>query len=219
MKKWIKRVGIIVVCLTLLIIAANLWTWLKYEKHIISTPERITFTLPFTAENNPQSIIPLGEKEVHNFGIGHGGIDFQWDHSVPLIAVMDGRVSVRKNEDIGEPTWDVNLTGQGFTVIYLELQRDQPVVKDGAYVKKGDFIGYPHGHYFSDSGGHTNYQVQWELRYDTFFPWVYPLCPLTYFDSEARSRIEKLWASFDDGSEFRRKYPDICSGGYYGRDQ
>ena len=45
------------------------------------------------------------------------------------------------------------------------------------------------------------------------------LCPLTYFDAAARTRVDAIWASDPVQQAVLPGFPDLCSGQYAGKDQ
>lgn len=215
MKRWLKVIGLVVIGFILLIAGTLLFSWLTYGPVALFGHKGISITLPYRAANEPMGMMPLGEKEEVHPG-GHGGIDFQWDYAAPLIAVFDGTVtSITSEKDMGEPILIVTLKNGEYTSIYNELESVGPGITKGSHVSQGDIIGYPHGHYFTDGGGHTHYQVHWEFGYATF-PGILRLCPLTYFDPEALARINTLW------EKIKPHHPNptgqmICNGKFSGK--
>lgn len=214
---------ILVIVIALIVLIGSLLIWNKLEyftPNPIIPHNKVVITLPYSKENEATNLIPMGETIAHNFYGGHPGIDFQWDHSVPLIAVADGKITnVSKDTDMGETVLNVTLDVGGYLVQYKELDKVAEGIVKGASVKKGQIIGYPHGHYFSDGGGHTGYQVHWEFGYDMFSLGFERLCPLTYFDPDALVRINKLWDSVSSNDQFKQKFPNICNNIYLNRDQ
>lgn len=193
-----------------------LFSWLKYGPLALFGHKGISITLPYRAANEPMGMMPLGEKEEVHPG-GHPGIDFQWDYAAPLIAAFDGTItSITSGEDMG-PILIVTLKNGEYTSVYNELESVVPGIKKGSRVKQGDIVGFPHGHYWADGGGHTNYQVHWVFGYAGLIGEI-PLCPLTYFDPEALTRINTLW------EKIKPHHPNptgqmICNGEYYGKDK
>lgn len=198
------------------------WARLEYGPKPIIAHKRITITLPFTIQNEATHLIPMGETIEHPFPGGHPGIDFQWDHAVPLIAVADGKISkINRAEDLGEPVWDVTLKSGEYIATYKELETYAPSLKEGAKIKQGDLIGYPH---CIKHEHETGCQVHWEFAYGSFFMPKFAgqpdrLCPVTYFDAPARARIEKIWANVPAQDQFKKDFPYICSNVYYNHDQ
>lgn len=191
------------------------WSYLKFKPNSPLPHHRITITLPYSPNDEPTGIQPLGEKEdVHPDG--HGGIDFQWDYSPPLIATMDGKItSVAKAKDMSEPVLYVTLRQGDYTSIYKELGMDKTIIKRGAQVKQGDFIGYPHCVRHKD--GHTGCQVHWEFGYASF-PGSERLCPLTYFNAEARISIDATWGKILPNHR-NPTGQKICNGEFETRDE
>lgn len=199
------------------------WGRLEYGPHPPLPHRRITITLPYTAANEVQHLIPMGETIEHAFPGGHPGIDFQWDHAVPLIAVADGTItSIRREKDLGEPVWYLTLQSGAYLASYKELEDYAPGLKVGTAVRQGDLIGTPHCHTGPD--GHDGCQLHWEFAYASFLPAIAGLpdrlCPLMYFDPAARARIEAAWATVDvTRDKFKAQFPDICSNIYRDHDQ
>lgn len=82
-----------------------LWNTLEYfTPHPIIPHKRVTLILPYSTQNEATNMIPMGETIAHPIPGGHQGIDFQWDHSIPRIAVANGSVSdITHNQDIEQP--------------------------------------------------------------------------------------------------------------------
>jgi murein DD-endopeptidase MepM/ murein hydrolase activator NlpD len=179
------------------------------------THERITISLPFAAEDDARELIPMGETINHpDSPHGHPGIDFSWDHDVPIIASAAGIVTKIQRHEDGR-TWDVEVVTGDYAVRYTELESYNPELKKGQRIAQGSWIGQP-GHPLDlPDGNRRHYSIHWEFDYDTF--WVDRLCPMTYFDDDSRQRIERIWAR--STWQHKAESPDICSGFYYGRDE
>lgn len=217
MGKWLKIIGFVVIGFVLLIFGVALFSWLRFGPVALFGHQGISITLPYRAANEPMSMLPLGEREeVHPDG--HPGIDFQWDYPAPLIAIFEGTISrIEHALDAGEPVLYVSLKNGEHTSVYKELDSVGPGIKKGSHVSPGDVIGYPHCTHFTDGGGHTGCQLHWEFGYDSF-PGFTRLCPLTYFDPDALTRINTLW------EKTKPNHPNptgqmICNGDYYGKDE
>jgi len=217
MKKSIKVIAFIMAGSILLVAGMQALSWLRYGPLAIFGHRGISITLPYGPENEPKSMLPLGEKEdIHPDG--HPGIDFQWDYSAPLIAAFDGTISSVTNEkDMGEPVLYVTLKNGEYSSVYKELGSVAFGIKRGSRLSKGDIIGYPHGHYFADSGGHAHYQVHWEFGYSSF-PGFIRLCPLIYLDQGALARINALWEKVKPNHQ-NPTGQMICNGEFYGKDR
>lgn len=173
----------------------------------------IEIALPFSAENEATSLIPMGETIEHPKPAtpkGHPGIDFHWNAAVPLIASADGVViDVKATDQGGDVTVRHNLF---YETRYKEMDNIQ--VKRWQKVKRGQTLGVPHCTVFEQ--GNTHCQLHWEfastsLARDRF-------CPTNYFDADSRRRIEAIWATVkpDDNKGMKRDFPEICSGDYLG---
>jgi hypothetical protein len=57
--------------------------------------------------------------------------------------------------------------------------------------------------------------MHWEFDYDT--PVYDRLCPLTYFNEEALTRINAIWEKV--GDTHGGKFTEICSGDYKNRNE
>ena len=215
--RWLTWVGVVLVGLVALPLLIAGISWLRFGPVALFGHTPITITLPYGPENEPRGMLPLGEVEgVHPSG--HPGIDFQWDYAAPLIATFDGTITrIEDAEDMGEPVIYVTLQQGEHTSTYKELDALGPTIAKGVTVKQGDVIGYPHGHMFSDGGGHMGYQVHWEFGYDSF-PGSVRLCPLTYFYTDSLARINALWAKIKPGHA-NPTGQQICNGEYDGKDQ
>lgn len=211
MKQWFILLGLIAGGMFLIVLGLAGVSWLRFGPLALFGHTGISLTLPYQAEDEPMGMRPLGEKEeVHP--AGHPGIDFQWDYAAPLIATFDGTItSIAGAKDGNEPVLYLTLKQGEYTSTYKELDSVGPGIKVGTGLSQGDIVGYPHGHYFDDSGGHTNYQVHWEFGYDSF-PGSVRLCPLAYFTPESLSRINGLWEKIKP-THHNPSGQMICNGG------
>jgi hypothetical protein len=223
MKRWLKWVLGIFSGLVVLGGLIGLWNKLEYfTPHPLIAHHKIAITLPYSADNDATSMISMGETIAHNFPGGHPGIDFQWDHSVPLIAVTDSKViGIKNSNDMGEPVVTLTLKSGEYLIVYQELEKVAAGISKGVAVTKGEVIGEPHCHNNVDQNGtsRTSCQTHWEFGYSRFSPGFERLCPLSYFDADARARIEALWASIPADNRFKQNAPQICSNIYANRDQ
>lgn len=223
MKRWLK--WLLIILGIILVLSGLIWLWNKLE-YFTPTPliahHKVSITLPYSSENEATNMISMGETIAHNFYGGHPGIDFQWDHSVPLIAVVDGKVTgIKNSDDMGEPVITLTMKVGEYQIVYQELEKVTQGITKGSMVAKGEVIGSPHCHVNVDQNGvsRTSCQTHWEFGYSRLSPGFERLCPLTYFDLDARTRIEKLWASIPDNDRFKQNAPNICSNIYANRDQ
>lgn len=216
---WLKWLGLGILALVILVAVALLWSRIKYGKNPLIKHKRITITLPYDTAHEATHLIPMGETIEHNFPGGHPGIDFQWVHAVPLIAVADGTITNISNaDDKGETVQYVTLTMGEYAATYKEL--DTVAVTKGQSVKQGDTMGTPHCH---SQDGHKGCQVHWEFAYASFLVHLSGapdrLCPLTYFDADALLRVKTLWDSIPSSDRFKKDFPDICSNVYLNHDR
>ncbi len=219
--KWFKTIGIIIATVAAVIVCVLIYAQAAYGPHQIIQHHAITITLPFAPANEATNLIPMGETIEHPFAGGHPGIDFQWDHTVPLIAVAGGTItSINNSEDKGEPVLYLTLKSGGYAVNYKELEKVADGIANGTKVMQGDVIGYPHCH---TQDGHIGCQVHWEFAYASFLPKLSGapdrLCPLTYFDASSRARIDAIWAAVPATDRFKSGFPNICSNVYFGHDK
>ena len=178
----------------------------------------VTITLPFAPKNDDvQFVNPMGEKVEHpDAPHGHPGIDFGWNHPVELVAPMSGKVTnikVHPPGGFGELTtiYDVEITNGVYATRFQEITYREGLAV-GDRVEKGDVVGYA-GSYSPPGAPGTFYSVHWEFDYDSF---VYDrLCPMTYFDEEALSRVNTIWGRA--GETYNGTYTKLCSADYDGR--
>lgn len=213
----LKIVGIALLVPVLFFVWRMVFRFLPFMPH-----QRITISLPFKSSDDIHldSINPMGETDNHpkpDNPHGHPGVDFLWDKQVEIIAVADGKIS-RIEKHKGGPSedksYDIDIQTGTYAHRYTELQSYRQDLKLGSEVKKGELIGYPF-HEINDDGSREFWSIHWEFDYDTF--WYDRLCPLTYFDSDARGRVDLLWSKA--GWTHNGKFPDFCSGDYKGRDE
>ncbi len=224
MSRWLKWVLGIIGTLALAVGAIFAWGEIRYGDDPLIPHQLVTITLPFPASDEATGIRALGEVEdVHPFG--HPGIDFQWEHPASLIAVGDGTItSISRAEDEGEPVWYLSLKLGEYLSTYKEIETYTPGLRKGSMVKEGDVLGTPHCIDHVDQNGYTNTgcQVHWEWAYASFVPMLTGktdrLCPLTYFDTDARRRVDAIWAANVARGNDLPGFPDLCSGEYAGHD-
>lgn len=172
--------------------------------------KRIVIAVPFTADNAPSTLIPMGETIEHpkpQTPKGHPGIDFAWEPGVAgrVTSSSDGTVSGIKLGGSHAELWDVEVSSGPYLLRYKELKVYNQELKRGTKVKIGDYIGTPG----TLAGGfHWEFASQ-SLARDRF-------CPMTYFDPASKQLIEKIWdqTPVDAMKGMKRQFPDICSGDY-----
>ncbi len=215
--KLIFKIIISVVLLVVLFFA-----WIIIQPTAFLPHQKIQISLPFSAkEDSTTGMIPMGETKFHpkpQVPNGHPGIDFQWEHQVSIIASADGIIT--KIDHGSTEGIDVIVTNGVYELRYKELNETSlgNNIKEGNSIKKGDFIAYPYGTIFNDSkNGKPYYQIHWEFASISLIKDRF--CPTTYFDSESRTRIEKIWANVDPEADqgIKRLFPNICNGDYFNK--
>lgn len=206
-----KLVGSIItaVFVVAIIIVVRPWVFLPHS--------RIEISLPFAPEVDAYtSLIPIGEKIEHNASNGtpdgHPGIDFGWSQETKVLAVAEGKVtSVTKNND-GQYIVNQSL-GWFYRTTYQELNSLEATIKKGKRLNKGEVIGVTGREWFMPEPpprpGPSG-QLHWDFASSSYF--VDRLCPLIYFDSESRARIEAIWGRVPANNQFKLEYPEICNG-------
>ena len=205
--KWFGLVvGVVVLLLALFLFQP--WAYLPHD--------HIEISLPFPPESDSTvRLIPMGEKIEHTAENGnpngHPGIDFGFMGVTPIIASADGWIFMAGKTEAG--SIDVTTYSGFYKIEYKELNTIEPGIKRFAKIKKGQLLGYT-GRKELLMGAPTKEdgsgQIHWELASASLL--IDRLCPMGYFDAESRRRIEAIWASVPADSEFKKDYPDICSG-------
>lgn len=211
--KWIGlTIGI--VALPLILFLFQPWAYLPHG--------HIEISLPFAPEYDSRvSLIPMGEKIEHNEANGnpngHPGIDFGFTGITPIIASADGRIFTVGKTEAG--SIDITAYSGFYKIEYKELNSVEPDIKPLAKIKKGQLLGYTGRKELleraptkADGSG----QIHWELASASLL--IDRLCPMSYFDAESRRRIEAIWAAVPDNDQFKKNYPDICSGVFKGKE-
>ena len=191
-----------------------------------SEPQPI-LKLPFTTDDEPQMILPMGETILHDPPWGHPGIDFMWDHKPPpLIAAVTGEVgSIDVNNRYGGHDISV-LTGE-FVVTYhvFELYLLNPNIDVGGQITAGQVIGYPQDVTDQDDVHSTHWAFgTWEKLSEPIttpegdvrtFMTNY-LCPFPYFVDSEQARLSRIWeeARYPSEGKEKERFPDICNGPY-----
>ena len=148
---------------------------------------------------------------------GHPGIDFQWNERTPIIASSDG-IIININHGSSHGI-DVIIRESVYELRYKELDESSlgENIKINHNVKRGDFIGFPGG--IPGGDGKLHYQLHWEFASSS--PAEDRFCPMTYFYPESRERIQNIWdnVSLEAYQGLKKRFPYICSGDYYGKDE
>lgn len=174
--------------------------------------ENIIIGLPFSNQNVPYELMPMGETINHPKPAnpkGHPGIDFFWHEKVQILSSTDGVVGdIEPNQAWGG--WDIGITTGNYTIGYTEMEDYNRNLSIGMKIKKGDFIGYP-----MVSQGTDFRMIHWQFGYytenhDAIIP-GYRLCPMKYFDNTSRESVLKIPISSD---MINAGFNEVCSGDY-----
>lgn len=191
-----------------------------------SEPQQI-LKLPFTTDDEPQMILPMGETILHDPPWGHPGIDFMWDHKPPpLIAAVAGEVgSIDVNNRYGGHDITV-LTGEFFVTYHVfELYLLNPDIDVGDQITTGQVMGYPKDVSDQDDVHSTHWAFgTWEKLPEPIttpegdvrtFMTSY-LCPLPYFVDSEQARLSSIWkeARYPGDGKEKEQFPGICNGPY-----
>lgn len=180
--------------------------------------KKIEIILPFDEKYDfSTTLIPMGEKIYHpDSPLGHPGIDFGGEVDFPFIASADGTIT-KMNHGSSDGI-DIYLESGFYSIVYKEMDESRMFVKIGDKVKKGDKIAMPNP---KAEKGETrvHYSTHWEFA--SISPVKDRYCPVNYFTQESKTRIEKIWDKMDPNAMggMKAKYPNICSGGYEGREE
>ncbi|HZX45618.1 MAG TPA: hypothetical protein VFF28_08105 [Candidatus Nanoarchaeia archaeon] len=192
---------------------AVLGLYINYKISLSRPQGSITLSLPFSPEDEPTGMMPAGEQVMHNFYLGHPGVDFNWRHEAFIIA--SANATVRKIESRNNQ-WDIETVSGDYAIRYTELGDYNRDLREGTQIKKGDLIGTTNCGKV-DEGLNCMVHFEFASRLSIRYPWLERLCPYTYFDSISKERIDQIWNE-SDWVEMKTMYPEICSGGYKGRD-
>ena len=175
----------------------------------------IEISVPFSLDDPPRDLIPMGETLAHpkpDSPQGHPGIDFQWDHPADVLASHDGIATEIKKVEEDKVFWEITLTKGFYSTIYKELGDYSENIKLFSEVKKGELIGHPYNP-STPEGNASHYQLHWEFGY----MFRDRLCPMTYFDDASLASIEEIWN--ESTNQFKKDFPYICSGDYFGKEK
>ena len=182
--------------------------------------------LPFTAAHEPAGVMPMGETIEHpppKSPEGHPGIDFQWDHQAPIIAVSDGKVvqiTSNVHKETGIFNLSVSVITEEFIVNYTTLESIGKGLEVGSDVVVGQVIGYP----TPVQKGADWYMIHWDFGlYEKHAPitdpeglvteyTVTPLCPVPYFTEPERERVLRIWRHAFYGA--KEQFPELCNGSW-----
>jgi len=218
MKKWVKWVLISIGSLLVIgvLLITQPWVFLPHE--------HIEIGLPFPASADSYTdLIPMGEIEQwHNASTGlpngHPGIDFGWEKETDILAVADGRIiSIRKNHE-NQFIVEQSL-GLFYRTVYQELNKLEPNIRFLSKIKKGQVIGQTgraHVEGMELQSGAPSRQMHWDFASSSYS--INRLCPLGYYDTDSRKRIEAIWTRVKAQGNFKEQYPDICNGYFKDRE-
>lgn len=185
---------------------------------VSQTQARPVLYLPFSSAIMPDGLMPMGETIMH--ADGHPGIDFSWNNpsgTVQITASMEATVIAIQESENWPGTYDVATKNGKYGVDYTELGGVRSGLQVGDTVKVGDVVGYPQ--HPSNVTDQPNYKMlHWQFGYVAENNSVHKfvsirLCPLSYFDGNAKSTIESIWAT-TDWPEMKANAPAICSRQY-----
>ena len=177
-------------------------------------PDKIILSVPFDKQDPPFGLIPMGETVYHpkpQNPMGHPGIDFQWDHQAPILASVGGEIIDIEKGESWVNLWDVRIRSGIYQISYTELESYNPELIVGIKIKVGTLIGYPqHPDKITDQPKYR--MIHWEFGYFTGSKYPDRLCPMNYFDATSRAILETIWANTQ--WEYKKDFPNICSGDY-----
>lgn len=216
-----KHKKLLLIILSIIIIPILLILLIMNNPLVLLPHEHISITLPFKPEvDSKTNMIPMGEKIEHNEengnSYGHAGIDFQWEELVEIIASHDGIITEIQNTNEGV---NVTITSGYYKTVYKELEHTAEGIKLFSKVKQGDLIGYPNITVFHDEKTGINYkhgQLHWEFSSSSML--LDRLCPVNYFDADAKTRIDQIWKNVPEIDQFKSAYPEICNGYFADRE-
>jgi murein DD-endopeptidase MepM/ murein hydrolase activator NlpD len=176
--------------------------------------------------------MPMGEKIEHpNTPSGHPGIDFGLSNitdNIPYIASMDGTISkvtiydspdrdVKDKKMLSVKMADVVIQNGPYQTVYASLDGSTlpENIREGNKIKQGDVVGYGNFNEITSMGTRGE-MIHWE--FGSTSPIIDRFCPLSYFTTESRNRIEEIW-SRTNLIEMKAKYPLICNGDYEGKEE
>lgn len=216
----VKLLKFISVCFIILFFG---FITLMFQPWVYLPHSRIEIGLPIEPSDDATTyLIPMGEKIEHNASNGtpdgHPGIDFGgWNREVRIVSVSDGWVIGISKDKAGATT--VSVWMGFYRATYQELNRVDPNLRIGSEVKKGQVIGYTG--YRRDNLDERppefpSGQLHWDFASSSFL--IDRLCPLNYFDKDARLRIEAIWDRVPANDQFKSQYPEICNGVFKGKE-
>lgn len=151
---------------------------------------------------------------------GHPGVDFDCPTGSPIYAVADGEITLSEYRSSGGYGREINLVVNKVWKVIYGHERDL-LVHAGAFVKRGQLIGYSGGdvsdpYRGNSSGAHLHFEVR-----DLTKPQTYPLIGAvdpevwlaTDFDSQPVASADNLLTVVTDYINIRRdpstKYPAV----------
>lgn len=185
-----------------------------YEDKVVKPKTIPLISLPFSKEDIPESLAPMGETIIHDDtpgNIGHSGIDFQWQSNkdVKIVASMDAEIISISINALG--SHDIITLRDGWSIEYDGMELVNPELKVGQSIKIGDYLGKP----LPEKAPSIGKGIHWQFGYyNKRQNRAYPArCPLIYFDKGSLSIIENIWASVK-WPDMKANAPDICSNYY-----
>ena len=203
----------------LVVVLALAFVFIIFQPQAFLPHQKIVIGLPFDKNDPPTGMIPMGETIAHpkpRVPNGHPGIDFGWQHNSKILSSSDGEITRITNGTSDPGKWDIEVQSGNYFLRYKELEDYDQSLKVSSKVKKGDLLGHPGASEFPDHPG-KNYQIHWELASTSLI--LDRWCPVNYFDPESKKIIEDIWAKVPTNDRFKAKFPYICSGDYFGKEE
>ncbi len=203
-----KKIFFVLVVLVLVLILAlvvRIFVNKYNETDETGKEEKILLSLPFSKNDPPDVLIPMGETLEHpkpDNPKGHPGIDFLWQGETggrlsKIYSSLDGEITAVFPS---EGKWDVSVRTGGWLVQYGHLVNLEENIKEGNSLKVGDLIGESVNMHWAFGG----YQY-FEKRYPDY------KCPLKYFSEENQKLLLSI-PIMDNHKE--AGFTEFCSGDY-----
>jgi hypothetical protein len=194
----------------------------------LSTPMPF-LSLPFSLDQEPEGIMPMGETINHEAPRGHPGIDFQWDNKASVLIAASGEVAeivlLPHSQNLAPDlvVHSILVLTNEYMVIYevTDVYSFNPDIAVGSKVTTGQILGYA----LDIGSGDGWHMIHWafgnyrkiptpittpegETR-NYFFSY---LCPVPYFTDAERGRLSRVWESAL--YEHKERFPEVCNGPY-----
>ncbi len=214
-----KILGILLILVMFFFIGTSVFLGIQRVRNEREKPANSpVLSLPFSEDDLPDKLAPMGETLFHPDETGHKGIDFRWyyNETPDIVAVMDAEITAITDSQLTDGAHNIMTENGIWGVTYTDIFTVNPALKVGDFIKKGDYLGTPTRLNFPPDVTFLTMHLQFGYAERRGERVQDSLCPMSYFDEKSRNMIEEIWYS-TDWDVLKANAKDICTGYYKNR--